>query len=41
MQIEKNPYGDGFAAERIAARLAGFLSRKDAVVQRADMEPIK
>lgn len=26
MQIEQNPYGDGFAAERIAARLATFLS---------------
>jgi UDP-N-acetylglucosamine 2-epimerase (non-hydrolysing) len=27
MQIDKNPYGDGFAAERIAKRLAVFLSK--------------
>ena len=28
MQIVKNPYGDGFAAERISARLATFLSAR-------------
>jgi UDP-N-acetylglucosamine 2-epimerase len=27
MQIDKNPYGDGFAAERIAVRLTTFLSK--------------
>lgn len=30
MQIERNPYGDGFAAERIANRLVKFLSAQAA-----------
>jgi UDP-N-acetylglucosamine 2-epimerase len=35
MQINSNPYGDGFAAERIAKRLSSFLSQSSSMFGKA------